>query len=243
MTRYTSAISPVALALVTAGLLVGCELTETCDPAIDPNCTADSGVFVPDAGTDVVSPTGCGTLGEGQSRCLDGTTMQTCSGGSLTVVPCSGTCANNACAEAIQYVRIVDVTNSISGQHPGADIDAIALQSGGQTVYASSVTDSFIPPGIANLAPNVTEILGPPDVGPNTCDLTDGAEHWVSLAGGEIVVTFGRALQPGDRITVYECAGAAQDAFDLTIGVSSRLEGDWTPLLEEATGTISATVP
>lgn len=242
MTRFHG----ILFAAATLAVAAGCELTETCDPTIDPNCTADSGVFVPDAGNDTgtdTGGTGCGVLGEGQARCIDANSMEQCRGGRLEVIPCTGgACENGACAAAIQYVRIVDVTGQISGQHPGADIDAVALQSGGQTVYATRVTDSFIP-NVDSRARDVTEILGPPDVGPNTCDLSDGAEHWISLAGGEIVVTFGRPIRSGDRITVYECAGAAQDAFDVTIGVSDRLEGDWTTLLQQATGTISVTVP
>ncbi len=253
----------------------GCELTETCDPLLDPNCTTfetgascgalahnestcldastvqlcDNGTLVESACTDgcdaglCTGGSGCGVLGEGQTRCVDGSTMESCVSGGLSTTTCDGVCESNACAEAIQFVRIVDVTGSITGQHPGADIDAVALESGGQTIYGQRVTDSFIPSDVSNLAPVTTECLGQPDVGPNECDLADGAEHWVSLAGGEIVVEFGRAIRSGDRITVYECAGAAQDAFDVTIGASSRLEGDWTTILEEAVGTVSAVVP
>lgn len=244
LSRTRRALPWIAACALGGAALGGCELTETCDPTLDPNCNADTGVFVPDTGTDTSNPQGCTTLGEGQSRCLSANSMEVCRGGQQLTESCGdGVCADGACGDAVQYVRLVDVTSSITGQHPGADIDAVALISNGQTVYASSVTDSFIPPGVSNLAPTPTEILGPPDVGPETCDLSDGNEHWVSLAGGEIVVTFGRPILSGDRIVVYECAGAAQDAFDVTIGVSARLEGDWDTLLEEATGTVTANVP
>jgi hypothetical protein len=267
---------PLAASILTLGLLgAGCELTETCDPTLDPNCTSfeeglscgalehnestclDSGtvqlctdgLLSETACTESCSAgictggSGCGVLGEGQTRCVDGSTMEMCSGGGLSTTTCGGVCANTACEDAIQYVRIVDVTGEISGQHPGADIDAIALESDGQTFYGQRVSDFFITTDVSNLASDTAEILGQPDVGPNECDLSDGAEHWVSLAGGQIVVAFPRAIQSGDRITVYECAGAAQDAFDVTIGVSERLEGDWTTILEEAVGTVSAVVP
>ncbi len=198
---------------------------------------------MPDSGGDTTTATGCGALGEGQSRCIDANSMEICQSNSLSIIPCQdGLCSGGVCAESVQFVRIVDVTNAINGQHPGADIDAIALQSGGQTVYATRVTDWFIP-DVASQATTVTELLGQPDMGPNACDLSDGAEHWISLAGGEVVVTFDRPILSGDRITVYECAGAAQDAFDVTVGASSRLEGDWQVLLEEATGTVGVTVP
>lgn len=266
----------LAASFLTFGLLgAGCELTETCDPELDPNCTTfetgascgalqhnestclnastvqlcTDGTLSETACTDTCSAgvctggSGCGVLGEGQSRCVDSSTMEMCSGGGLTTTTCDGVCSSDACAEAVQFVRIVDVTGEITGQHPGADIDAIALESGGQTFYGQRVSDFFIPSDVSNLASDTTEILGQPDVGPNECDLTDGAEHWTSLAGGEIVVAFERRIQSGDRITVYECAGAAQDAFDVTIGVSERLEGDWTTILQEAVGTVSAVVP
>lgn len=221
------------------GLAAGCELTETCDPDVDPNCVYTD---IGDTGSDAA--TGCGTLGEGQSRCVDASAMQVCRNGSLRVESCgAGTCQGDACANATRYVRIVDGTVTLSGQHPGADIDAIALESGGQTFYATRVTDSFIPTNVSNLASDVTEILGPPEVGTDECDLSDGAEHWISLAGGEVVVTFDRPISSGDRITVYECAGAAQDEFDVTIGVSERIEGDWRVIMISATGTVTAIVP
>lgn len=225
--------------LAAVGLAAGCELTETCDPDVDPNCVYSD---IGDAGSDTA--TGCGTLGEGQSRCIDASSMQVCRDGSLRVESCgAGSCQGDACTNAIRYVRIVDGTVTLSGQHPGADIDAIALQSGGQTFYALRVTDSFIPTNVSNRASDVTEILGPPDHGTDACDLTDGAEHWISLAGGEIVVTFDRPIVSGDRITVYECAGAAQDEFEVTIGVSERIEGDFEVIMTSATGTVTATVP
>ena len=252
-TSTVPTFTPSRLALPAAAcaflaLAPGCDLVETCDPELDPNCTViDGGEFAPDGGTDAGTDTpvtgGCGTLGEGQARCTGAASMEICQSGTLNAVTCTNACRANACVDAVRYVRIVDVTGAITGQHPGADIDAVALQSGGQTIYATQITDSQIPPGVSNRATDVTEILGPPDVGPNQCDLTDGAEHWISLAGGEIVVTFDRPIQSGDRITVYECAGAAQDSFDVTIGVSDRLEGDWTVLLEEASGTVTVNVP
>ena len=265
----------VAASLFVFGALsAGCELTETCDPAIDPNCTSfetgascgslahlestcldattvqmcTDGELSQTTCTDscsagvCIGATGCGVLGEGQSRCVDDNTMEVCQDGGLTTTTCDGVCSENVCADAVQYVRIVDVTGEITGQHPGADIDAIALESGGETFYGQRVTDSFIPSDVSNLASDPTEILGPPDVSPGECDLADGAEHWVSLAGGEIVVAFPRAIQSGDRITVYECAGAANDSFDVTIGVSDRLEGDWTEILVDAVGTVTAVV-
>ena len=266
----------VAASLLVFGVLgAGCELTETCDPELDPNCTAfpmgascgtlahlestcvdettvqtcNDGQLSETTCTDACSAgictggSGCGVLGEGQSRCVDSSTMELCQDGGLATTTCDGVCADNVCADAVRYVRIVDVTGSLTGQHPGADIDAIALESGGETFYGQRVTDSFIDPGVSNLASDTTEILGPPDVSPGECDLSDGAEHWVSLAGGQIVVEFSRPIETGDRITVYECAGAASDSFDVTIGVSDRLEGDWTTILEEAVGTVTAVVP
>lgn len=234
----------VAAAALAATSLGGCELLETCDPELDPNCTIiDADVGDTDTGGSDTG-TGCATLGEGQSRCIDSNNMEICQNGTQTTQACTGVCSGNACTDAIQYVRIYDATGSLSGQHPGADIDAIALESNGQTFYATRVTDSFIDPSVTpNLAPNPTECVGPPDVSPGQCDLSDGAEHWVSLAGGQIVVTFGRPIVSGDQITVYECAGAAQDSFDVEIGASARLEGDWEPLLTDSTGTISVRVP
>ncbi|MCB9532526.1 MAG: hypothetical protein H6698_01855 [Myxococcales bacterium] len=247
--RHARRVLRLATVAVAAATAAGCELVETCDPELDPTCvvvddTGDTGGTTDTGGTDT-GGTGCGTLGEGQTRCVGSSSMEECVGGQTRTVACDGGCSGNACADAVRYVRIVDLTPSISGQHPGADIDAIELRSGGQTYYAARVSDWFIDTSISSQAPDVTECLGPPDQGGATCDLTTGAEHWVSLAGGELVVAFDgdRAIRSGDEITVYECSGAAQDRFDITIGTSSRLEGDWTTLLEEASGTISVRVP
>jgi hypothetical protein len=247
MHSRTRLLAAALIAALTALFGSACDLVETCDPAVDPNCTADPD---PDAGggQDVVVGGECGDLGEGQSRCQTASSVARCTGGQLVTERCQtgDFCEAGACTEALRYVRIIDLTDDTTGQHPGADIDAIELLSGGVPYYANEVTDSFIPNDVGeNRAPNPTEILGPPHTGGTDCNLADGQEHWISLAGGEIVVAFAdnRELLPGDRITVYECAGAAQDTFDITVGVSSRLEGAWTPILEDASGTVTVTVP
>lgn len=245
----------------------GCDLEE-CDPLLDPTCTlidtdasADAGIDVrpdatPDTSVDTRPDTAadtqpeldvvdddCGALGEGQSRCLSGSTMQQCVGGRIIETACDGDCVANACAEAVRYVKITDLTATLGGQHPGADIDAIELRSGGVSYYAQRVTDSFIDPS-STRADDPEDILGPPDNGAS-CDLTTGNEHWIALNGGEIVVAFegNRAIRSGDTIVVYECSGAAVDTFDVAIGISERLEGDWTTIAEEAEGTVTVTVP
>lgn len=235
MTFQRLSVARVVLAACALSVTAACELVETCDPDVDPYCVPTD---ASDVGADTVacSPSGA-------TRCA-GSSVETCVDGTWESEPCSsGACSAGACTAGLMTVRILDQTPSLSGQHPGADIDAIALESGDRTYYATRVTDWFIPNDIENLAPTPSEALGPPDVGPDACDLTTGAEHWISLAGGEIVVTFDRAIRPGDRIIVYECAGAARDSFDVSVGAGERLEDSFTPVLEGATGTVSVQVP
>ena len=122
-TRLLAAALAVALIAVLGS---ACDLVETCDPAVDLNCTAEPN---PDAGggTDVVVGGECGDLGEGQSRCQTATSVARCSGNQLVTERCQAgdSCEAGACTEALRYVRIVDLTDDLRGQHPGADIDAI----------------------------------------------------------------------------------------------------------------------
>ncbi|MFT6629123.1 MAG: hypothetical protein ACJA1R_002397, partial [Flavobacteriales bacterium] len=193
----------IALALTT--LVWGCELEETCDPLLDPNCvlggadvgSSDAGV---DVGTDAVAdieecPGGCG----------------------------DGECIEGACG--YRYIVIQDSSLELNAPHPGSDIDAIELRSAGESYFAASPTDWFIDSGFSNDASEPSQVAGPPELPgePFECDVDVDPEHWTSLASGYLVVEFGRPIRPGDQIVVYECPGRT-DTYEVLVGLESRFD-------------------
>lgn len=226
------------LALSLASGLTACELDETCDPLIDPNCAIGGG-----DGSGTGGGTGDGT-GGGTG---DGTGGGTGDGtGDGCPDDCGdGTCIDGACG--FTHVVIADTSGATNPPHPGSDIDAIELRSGGQSFYATSPTDSLIPPELTNDASDPTQVAGPPQLPgePFACDVDAATEHWTSLAGGYLVVEFGVAIRPGDEIIVYECPGVS-DTYDVQIGSSARADApgaQFTTLLQDASGVSTAVVP
>lgn len=235
--------------VATALAQLGCLVDENCDPEIEDCDEVDAGNSDPDS-TNTGEP--CGDLPEGDSRCVDADTVELCDAGEIIEIDCgAGTyCDDGAgeCSAPIRYVYIYDLSSSLSGQHPGVDIDAISLESDGRTYHAEVVTDVEADTSVENGAPNPDELLGAPESGASgQCDLDSDPAHWYSLAGGHVVISFdgGRAIRDGDRIVVHECTGSGtREPYGFSIGVGSTAgaaEG-WFALSDEAQGTVSVTV-
>lgn len=104
-----------------------------------------------------------------------------------------------------RFVMLEDLTGSASGDSPGADIDAIAIEKEGRRIYASGVADFNIG-GDNNAFTDPTQALGAPD---SQCT----RKNFVALGGrnadGYLIVEFSDAdedvtIESGDRIIVYE---------------------------------------
>jgi hypothetical protein len=238
----------IALAGTSVAIVqLGCLVDETCDPELEDCEEVDAG----GGGSDTIS-TGedCGDLAEGASQCVDGDTVELCDNGELFELDCgAGTfCDAGECSAPIRYVYIYDLSSSLSGQHPGVDIDGISLVSEGRTYYAEVVTDVESDDSVENGAPNPDELLGEPESGASgTCDLDSDPAHWYSLAGGHVVISFdgGRAIRDGDQVIVHECTGSgAREPYGFSIGVGSTAGAadGWFGVAEEAQGTVSVTV-
>ena len=207
----------------------GCELDETCDPALDPNC-----VFGGPIGGGSGEGTGSGT-GEGTgSGTGEGTgSVDACAEGCG-----AGTCVDGECAYT--HVLISATSSRLNAPHPGSDIDAIELRSEGRSFYATVPTDSFIPTDVTNDASDPSQAAGPPSLPgqPFACDVDAATEHWTSLANGLLVVEFGRPIRSGDEIVVWECPGVV-DTYDVSLGRWSRADAadaGFTVVLEDASG-------
>lgn len=130
-----------------------------------------------------------------------------------------------------RFVLIEDLTQQVSGEAPGADIDAISITTlDGVEHFATSVEDFNIA-GANNAFANPSEALGAPD---SNCE----RDNFVALGGldqdGYITVGFSTTnddltFGSGARVTVYElgptsCADQPSwddDPFSVSVSVSS----------------------
>lgn len=145
-----------------------------------------------------------------------------------------------------RFLYLFDLSSALSGQHPGADIDAIELVRGGRSFYATTITDRFAEPGITNGASNANMLLGAPQASgnPPACNLSANPPHWYSLAGGFVIVDFGAnvTIEDGDEIVVYECSGSAggvDDPYGFGIGQIGRVDApgaQFETVVDESSG-------
>jgi hypothetical protein len=166
-------------------------------------------------------------------------------GGTPTPTPDSGT-PPAPTPRSPRYLWIYDLESPLTGSHPGADIDAVILTlSDGTVVHATRVTDSDTDPSVTrNQASNTSQILGPPLRNDGTCNVNANPAHWYSLAGGGVVIEFGRDIPDGADLTVVECPGVA-DSYGVSLGFAPSISdrnADWRPLITDATGTFSIRV-
>jgi hypothetical protein len=171
---------------------------------------------------------------------------------------CAGgeVCEAGCCQEDTQvgatyrFLLIEDLTDPVSGNTPGADIDAIELDKGALGVrYATAVEDVNIGSRGTNEFDDPQALVGPPD---SDCQV----RNFVALGGyqdlGYVVVSFGTAqedvtIEPGDSIRVHElgstlCGQYDDDPYRLAVSVSTNL-GDFIEITDSATGAVSITVP
>jgi len=105
--------------------------------------------------------------------------------------------------ESYRYVLLEDLSESSpTGDTPGADIDAVAIDMDGVEFYASGVED-FEVSGANNNYIDPNELLGPPDSG---CMKQNFMSLGGAAAGSFMIVSFGRdqTFGRGDAIVVYE---------------------------------------
>jgi hypothetical protein len=157
--------------------------------------------------------------------------------------------------QTYHYVLVEDLDTSPAGDRPGADIDAVELRSGNQSIYLSEIREfnrgAGEPP--ANAANrNFNNALGAPQ---RQCVGLTNPRDWdpttfVSLGGvgGYFIAQFTNLaeIRAGDRITVHACAGAQSEQWEVTVGVASALNSPtWQQInpLGRGVGTADFTVP
>jgi hypothetical protein len=131
-------------------------------------------------------------------------------------------CEEEPCEEsAYRFVLIEDLTRQVSGEYPGADIDAIGLIRADEETFATAVESANIS-AEGNSASIAQGLLGAPDF-----DCADGADidpmAFTSLggkeAGGYAIVSFGTleedwTIRNGDTLKVYEVGKACNTRYD-----------------------------
>ena len=174
----------------------GCELEETCDPTLDPNCAF--GGYDAGAGDGSGDGTGDGT-GDGS--------------GTEPPTPCpdgcgAGVCEDNECVYT--HVLVQDISAELNGPHPGSDIDAIELISNGQSFFARTPTDFFSDATMTNDASDPSQVAGAPELAgtPFACDVDAATEHWFSLATGSWSWTSGARSVRAIRSSCTSAPGA-----------------------------------
>ncbi len=145
-----------------------------------------------------------------------------------------------------RYLYLFDLSDSLSGPHPGADIDAVELVRGGRSFYATTISDRGFEPGLSNEASASSAMLGAPQAtgNPPRCNLSANPPHWYSLGGGFVVVDFGSgvAIQDGDEIVIYECSGTSggvDDPYGFGIGELGRVDApgaQYVTVVDEGVG-------
>lgn len=201
------------LRLTAAGALCAAALGCELDPNCDPDVDENCDPVIDTADAGAVTDTGGGG--------------NTDTGGTTSAV--------------YRYVYIIDFGGG-GGSHPGADIDAVEVVSGGQSRWATAVTDRYFEPGVSNAADDPTQTLGPPATtgSAHSCDVSAAIPHWYSLGpAGFIVLDTGAAgIQDGDELIVYECAGVP-DPYIVSIGPTARVddpEAQYETVMDEVVG-------
>lgn len=238
----------IACALGMSLGLVACSddgTAEECDPAASSTCFCEDSAGAlcnPDTSDDCT----CEDVGDlcAEVTCGDGETCDPSDGQCITFVDDFPT--------EYRFVLIEDRTANVSGEYPGADLDAVSVTrfSDGALVYAASVEDFNLGGGAAL---DTAQILGAPDA---ACDASSG--KFVALGGqdadGFIIVGFSNADQnatfgAGAQITVHEvgateCPGSNFDDDPYTVSISvSTDRASFTQIGEAVNGTATVTVP
>ncbi len=133
--------------------------------------------------------------------------------------------------DSYRYLLLEDLTDPVTGEQPGADIDYVRLtKNNGDVHYVTEVLDFNVGALDTNTAADVTQLVGQPD---SLCDINSGA--FVSLGGlaedGFVIVSFGDelnviAIENGDSIVVGElgptlCGDLEDDAVRVSVSVSN----------------------
>ena len=140
-----------------------------------------------------------------------------------------------------RFVLIEDLTPTLAGDFPGADIDAVGLIKADETeVFATSVEADTDIECEGNLSCDPSSLLGPPDAVDARGCFGGGApdpSRFTSLAGGLAIVGFAQSAAPsienGDRIHIYEvgsteCQGNFDDdPYAISVSVSAELSGSF----------------
>jgi hypothetical protein len=138
--------------------------------------------------------------------------------------------ANNV-ERRYRFVLLEDQTSPVTGEFPGADVDAVELIKAGGSHFASAVEDANVPAD-GNAAPDVDQLLGATDAGCDTDPVAFTALGGAD-AGGFVIVSFGTAgedvaIENGDSIKVYElgntlCGQFDDDPYRVSIGIGNTL--------------------
>jgi len=210
----------LALCSVPAALLIaaGCEIDETCDPELDPNCElTDAG------GTD----TGGGGTDTGGGGTDTGGGTTTPDYRYVIIFDDSDQTGQHPGAD-IDGVELVSATSSFATR---------------VTDFTAPTDANGAPdPQQAIGAPNGGT------GGAHMCDLDSDPEHWYSLEGGWLVVDLGATVQDGDELFVYECSGSSggiDDPYTVVLSTTPRVDdvdNDRVTVLEAASGTSSVII-
>ncbi len=156
-------------------------------------------------------------------------------------------------APIFRFVLVEDLAENLTGDFPGADIDAISVvKANGEELFAQSFEEDTNINCEGNLACDANGLLGAPDaVDPATGTCFGGGAPdgltFTALNAGFVVVQFSSVadgdvtIENGDSIHVYE-VGAAEcgrfddDAFLVSIAVSDAINGDFKEMGEGGRG-------
>jgi len=131
---------------------------------------------------------------------------------------------------AYRYVILEDDTETVSGDFPGADVDAISVTKGDDAVeyFATTVEDFNIGALDSNTAIDTEQLLGPSDA-----DCTADSGKFTALGGSAddsyVIVGFSTedeevTFDSGDTIKIYELGSTLCNMFDddpYTVSVSA----------------------
>lgn len=131
-------------------------------------------------------------------------------------------------ANSKTYVRIVDTSDdrALEGLAPGADIDAIAIEKWKNNERTKAVFAGTVINESAQIAEsgeaysNSESALGNPE--------SDEQTAFVSLNGGELIVSIPKRLNRGDTLSVYEIGAVnavRSDSYD--VYTSKKSDGPW----------------
>jgi hypothetical protein len=167
-----------------------------------------------------------------------------CGGGAS----CERGCCEGGAAPGYRFLLLEDRTPRVSGESPGADVDAIRVTTGGVERFATVVEDSYLA-GDNNRFNDPSELLGPSDSG---CQVQNFASLGGAELGGYAVLGFSTAqeevvIEAGDRVKVYEvgqtlCGQFDDDPYAVSVSASTDL-GSFVLIGESAAGTNQFVVP